>query len=386
MVEAVVVIIMTAISAALYHQVEDSMRIGKNRTQKMIGFGMIAVCLLSSHHALKTSGWKGRYTTSRAGLTEAFPSTFYAQELKDIYKPTLRMIPGTSAKLTYGIVSQNANLSVIGGDRFDGILVGDSFAAPFTGALDSIAKEESQSFVVSSHFSCSPFFDKDSMDPAIKDYPKNSKRGQECKDNIRKRNLDLIRATKTDTVILAGNWLATSQMWKVVHSKEKKKDTMKYPSQIEKTVALLHSMGKKVVVIGMVPGSHYNPRACLSSSGLLAFLKECPPMTRYAEPVLGSEEMQLKIRNRNTIRQAFNDLLAESPIFKSGIADHWLSFVDPFNSLCDSETGECSTIHDGNLVYYDDHHLSANGTRIMKDDLRSAWKAVNLEQSLQKDA
>lgn len=389
-VEATVVTVLLFVSAAMHRHVEDPMRTGKERRHKIIGLGMVVVTLFVSRHALSTSGWKGRYTTPRAGLAKAYPSTVYAKELNDLYNPTLNIIPGTNTELTYGIVPQSANLSVSRGDTFDGIIVGDSFAAPFAGAMDSIAKENGKSFVVTSHFSCAPFFDNTSMDPTIRDYPKNSKRGKECKESIRQRVLDLIKGTKTKTVFLAGNWLATSQMWRAVHTRDEQKGTSDdagkdvKPSQIEETVSLLHDLGKKVVLIGMIPGVHYNSRACLSSSGLFAFLKNCPSRTRYEEPVSGADDMKTKIRGRNTIRSTFEELFKQSEVFKKGTSERWLSFVDPFKSLCDADRGDCAAIHEGELVYSDDHHLSANGTRILKDDLYSAWKFVNPETHKEK--
>lgn len=384
-VEAVVVAAMLVVSALLYHYVEDEFRTGEKRWHKLAGTGLVALVLAISYHSHTTSGWEARAGGRLPGdRSRAFSHTVYLQEAKDLYSPSERPIPGTERSLEYGVVPNATAKSVAAGDTFDGIVVGDSFAAPFAGAFDEIAKRRGEAFVISSHYSCAPFFDAVSMDESVKDYanPSTNPRGKLCKQVIRKDVLGLIKAVDAKIVVLTGNWLATSQMWKAgyesINTNPRRKMSLK-PSQLEQTVAKLHSLGRKVLVIGVVPGAHYNVRACMTATGPLAYTKKCPERSRFREPFQGTDYLRRQMQNRVKLRTTFNVLMRTSDLLRQGLSGKWLAYVDPYETMCDDARGDCIVARNGQPFYSDEYHLTANGTTLLTDAVAAAINSLQQE-------
>lgn len=73
-IEALVVIAMMGVSAAMYHFVEDKMRAGKKTSHKVIGACLVLVTLIVSHHCMSTAGWSERFSTGGKGLQEETPA------------------------------------------------------------------------------------------------------------------------------------------------------------------------------------------------------------------------------------------------------------------------------------------------------------------------
>lgn len=381
-VEAIVVVSMMAVSAFMYHYVEDEFRTAKTRWHKFVVGGLVALVFLASQHATYTKGWEKRLSSgSRLGMPRAQSQTVYLQEVKDLYKPSMKPIPGTGREMEYGMVPNCTVKSVESADHFDGLVVGDSFAAPFAGAFDALAREQNKTFVITSHFSCAPFFDNVSMDASITDYasPGNNPRGKRCKQSIRQDILNLIDVAKSDLVVLTGNWLATSQMWKAgydsvnMNPEKEKKLTQ---SQLEATIWKLHTMKRKIVVIGMVPGAHFNVRACMTATGPLAGLKQCPETSRFKEPFQGTDYLQKQMKNRVKIRTVFNALMSNSSMLVKGQQQKWLTYIDPYDVMCDERKGNCVVARHGEPFYSDEYHLTSNGTVLLKDAIAKAIESL----------
>jgi peptidoglycan/LPS O-acetylase OafA/YrhL len=383
-VEATVVSFMMVLSALMYHFVEDEMRTGNKRWHRALGLVLIVFVLLSARHAAATNGWDMRFAREAKNLrTRAHSHTVYLREVKNLYKPSLKILPGTDRKIEYGILPNSTTKSVEGQDSFDALVVGDSFAAPFAGAFDAIAKEQNKTFVLTSHYSCAPFFDKVSMDPTVKDYanPSNNPRAKLCKESLRKDMFDLIKATKANVVVLTGNWLATSQMWRAGYesvnmyptSKRKKKLRQ---SQLEESIWRLHKLNRKLVVVGMIPGAHFNVRACMTATGPLAGFKKCPETSRFKEPLQGTDYLQRQMRNRVSIRNVFNALMSNSNMLVKAQKEKWLVYVDPYDVLCNDVKGDCIVARGGEPYYSDEYHLTGNGTVLLKETISSAISSL----------
>lgn len=180
--------------------------------------------------------------------------------------------------------------------------------------------------------------------------------------------LELIRASKAPVVFLVANWPVVEQV------RTRGKGLVLESSRFEETILKVRKMGKKIVIIGMIPDSHYHVEDCISARGALAFMKKCPATTRYKLPLEGSEFEKKRIRGRLHMRDVFADMMTNSTLISAGRKAKWLSFVDPYKSLCDEGTGECKVFHKGDPIYSDDHHLTREGSLLLQNEFRKALR------------
>lgn len=296
--------------------------------------------------------------------------SLYDRDMKLLMQPrrtnSTFFIPGTKRVVDYLAVPTSSMRTVEDKGSFAGVLVGDSFGASFTGVLGAMGTQIGKPFLVASHYNCGPFFD----DLSFKLEKNDNARAQVCKRQLRGSMLQLIRASKAPVVFLAANWPLHS------HVLSQGKGLPRQTSRLEESISKLRKMGKKIIIIGMVPGAHYSIEYCIFARGPLAFLKKCPAATRFKTPLVGSKEQQRRMASRLKTRNDIADLLTSSPLLAAGRREKWLSLVDPFESLCDEGTGECKVFYNGDPLYSDDHHLTRNGSLLLERDFRRAYNEV----------
>lgn len=357
-VETAVVTAMMGISAAMYHFVEEKMRTGKERGHRVLGLCMVAVTVIVSHHCLSASSWTGRHSIDRKGLGENF-----THNSLPVTKSGRRLLKHDN-DFQYVLVSHKPAKSIKLTDEFDGLIIGDSFAEPTIGVFETIATKHNMTFLIGGGGACPPFFDEASLDPKrlMRRISKN------CMWNVRRNYLDFIKTTKARKLFLIGNWYFAPEFWQEVGRNEFEVST----SRFEDSIDTLRKLGKRIVVIGQIPGPHYNPKLCLESAGPLAFLKNCPKRFRFQEPYKGSPEFVSKMNERNLVRKTIINLFKDSKMFQKEITEGRLAFVDPYKSLCNAKQGDCAAIIDGEAVFRDLSHLSRKGSQLMENQIYEA--------------
>lgn len=381
-VEAVVVTGMMSASTVMYHHVEDEYRTGKRLWHKVVGLALVIGVVAGSCSSLQTNGWNWRHSPKLGPESAALSEIGMRREFDQIYEPHSESVKEQNAakQIEFGYIPRNTEKRVAKGHSFDALILGDSFAAPLAGLFDELAAEDHQDFVLMSSHSCTPFLDATSLDPGVRDYanPSNNPRVHECKQTIRHDMMNLLAAAKTETVMLLGNWLNTNQLLLAMETSISvvlKKPEVRRPnswvrtlSQVELTIMKLLDLQKKVIFIGMVPGAHYNVRACYAAKGPLSFLKQCP----LESSLQRLDEGNGKMRHRLLIRRALGLLMKESPVLKRAQADGNLVYVDPYLSFCNSHSETCVVASKMEPYYYDDNHLTKNGSLLLKHDVRQA--------------
>lgn len=309
-------------------------------------------------------------------------STFHVQDARDIYRPRLRVFwpEGGKKEPGYGVIPSNSGKTIQKHDRFDALIVGDSFAEPLAGVMAALAKDLKTDYILLSHAGCLPLFDDSSLNPRIKDYlnPAENKRADLCKRVLRPNMMKRIRSANTDVVIIAGNWSGNHHMWRVdtyINRENITKTAHAERSRFEDSILKLRNMKKKIVIIGPTPCPHFHVRQCLAAAGPLHGLKHCPTTTRWAEPYLGTLREQKRQKHRVAARADLKKMMKGS-LFAKGLKEGWLSYVDPFNTFCERRTGECLVSIDGVALYSDTVHMTSNATLHMKGTIRKALAAI----------
>lgn len=382
-VEAAVFVAIFIMSAAMFHCVEDEFRKGNKHWHKPIGVSLMLFVVVVSWNAKITDGWEMRLPAiSRTGK-----KTHIMQDARDIYRPHEKIFWPSGSKNfkksepDYGMIPSDSGRSIENRDKFDALIVGDSFAGPLAGVFSELARDLKNNYLLLSHAACLPVFDDISLNPNITDYINagHNERAELCKTTLRPNMLKLIRAANTDVVVLAGNWVGGHHIWEPgfqTTGESSMKSAQSKRSRFEDSISKLRNWNKKVVVIGSTPCAHFHVRECLAAAGPLSGLKHCPTITRIAKPFLGTESEQRRQKRRVEVRDQLNRLIKSSPVLSTGVRDGWVSYVDPFNTYCKHTTGECVLVRDGKSIYSDTEHLTANGTIFMKGAIRSALKAV----------
>jgi peptidoglycan/LPS O-acetylase OafA/YrhL len=392
-VEVAVVAAMMITSALMYHCVEDKFRAARRPWQEGAILGLTALVLIASADGIRTSGWSARQSPRLGSSTAALTQMGMLQEFRTLTSQDFSAQhsgPGAleqpRRRANFGYVPRHTAKRVSSGDRFDALVIGDSFAAPLAGAFHELASERNMTFVLTSRNSCTPFLDAASMDPGIRDYPNptNNPAAHTCKATVRREMLDLAKTANAPTVFLIGDWASTAQMGRAVrdraslHGDRRSQEANGRPaalSPLEETVAVLVGMKKRVVVIGMVPGAHFNVRACFAATGPLAFMKRCPARTSLKR----LDEGNMRMRRRLLVRRAISSLMLKSPVLRAAQVDGRLAYIDPFLSFCNDEAGVCQTAGSTGVYYYDDSHLTKNGSLLLKSDIGRSLPACGRE-------
>lgn len=381
-IEVVVLTAMMSVSTLMYHQVENEYRTGKRCMHKFVSVALVFTTLLASAWCLHAKGWNQRFSPKLGPNSAAMSQLGLRHEFDSKYDPHAEALRKGSEEFEFGYIPISTESRIDMGHPFTAAIVGDSFAAPLAGLFDELAAEGQEQFVLTSRHSCTPFLDATSMDSNILDFenPTNNPRVVECKQHIRRQMLDLIQTTNTDTVLLIGNWLNTLQMKRAMEAsvsavlRPGKPDVQRLSpwkrtvSQLELTIMKIIGLQKKVILVGMIPGAHYDVRACYAAKGPLTFLKRCPIESSFAHHA----GIKTKMSYRLLIRRTLGLLMRESPSLRKAQQEGNLVYVDPYLSLCKSTKRSCLIASKREPYYYDEGHLTMNGSLLLKHDIGQA--------------
>jgi hypothetical protein len=120
-----------------------------------------------------------------------------------------------------------------------------------------------------------------------------------------------------------------------------------YERALERDAALLLAQGHEVVIVLPVPAMDFSPRSCLRFRPVEQWM-DAPDPDGCTVP-----------RERVEARQAAARALVRRVDLR--LDDPDLHVVDPLPALCDA--AKCRAVIGGRLMYLDDNHLSADGSR-----------------------
>lgn len=198
-------------------------------------------------------------------------------------------------------------------------LWGDSNAGHYIGALKAIAEEDGYSFRYASLSTCPALFGTGGFGA-----PYARKRCDSFRESVRR----YLSSARIDTVVLASQW--------AVHQKNPQ-----FKAALGRTIQELKASGKKVVLIGQVPG-------------FVGYNKDCA--LRWARvSTARCEERQSRVSTGNFQINKYMALLA--------VRDASVGYVDIHDVLC--RDGSCSPYVNGVPVYFNPTHLSAAGSYLI---------------------
>lgn len=361
------------LSALLYHCVERVFMRQRTKVHNVIGLVLLLSCAIAAVHGVRSHGWSFRTHSGRGGSTRVHAHKEYLDEYRNLFKASLRPIPNSKYSLEFGAMPLESAGNISQGAQFDAAVIGDSFAAPLAGAFDWIARHHNMSFIMTSRPSCAPLVDPVSTDPTIRDFPNpNNNPGAElCKGTTRPAMFALMKAVNAPIIFLAGNWRATNQMWaakRALDNTDNAPRTTENATQFEQSIRRVLSLDKTVVVFGSAPGAHYNVRSCLASAGPLSWLKHCPAISRFKEPLAGKGKLRDNMGERAQLRSTLEDLL-NGTLLQDARKSGRLLYIDPYQSFCNVESGDCANHLQGEPMYSDEFHLTRNASMLLKDDI-----------------
>jgi hypothetical protein len=323
-------------------------------------------------------------------------SMHYHVELLNIYKPRSQPLPISKEDGLFGsIPATNGSLN-LETDDFEAVVVGDSFAECMAGAFNWIAKSAGTRFLMSARYSCFPIFSPAALFVSCSDDAacmlKNS-----CILKKRPQMLELATAVKSSRVVLAGNWPSTRHIFSGYVVRDGNETSELNPTNMILTIFRIVKSGRKVIVIGAVPGAggfcckewrdfgrqrfvsnpnileiskpvtflsstDYNVRECLQNASAAS----CSPTSRFREPVVRINGTNTSVMmNRSVMRDYFGKLMG-SPQMLALRQQGCVSYVDPFESLCDIEKGHCFNMDENQQpLYSDDKHLTVRGSILL---------------------
>jgi peptidoglycan/LPS O-acetylase OafA/YrhL len=199
----------------------------------------------------------------------------------------------------------------------DSLLWGDSHGVELAYVLSTAARLEGKALVQRTHSSCPPILGYD---------PPNNPRCATA-------NRDVFAAIRSNphlrTIYLSAFWASEAYA---------SPPTL---AQLDQTIAALVDDGRRVVVLGAVPPAPFDvPRK-------LAFLASAGELDRAR----GSRRAQVEERTVGFRR-------VTETWSRKGVA-----VIDPMSTMCGPE--ECEVVHDGLPLYFDSHHLSVAGARLV---------------------
>lgn len=301
----------------------------------------------------------------KEGKGKARSATSYNGEIRKTLNQTHKALKGSSLKPLYGLLPSGTPGSIEDYDDVAAVVVGDSFTGPLVGVFDDIARARGVKFALTTIPSCAAFFDKVSMDHTIEDWPV-AHRGKaevvDCKRVRRQEMLELVRRTKADTVFLGANWVASSQLWTARDSGD---DIETGEDPVTRTLQAVAATGKKVAVFGVVPGAHYNVRACMAGEEAApgGGARRCPSVSRVAPPFEGDEKERKRMQQRVEARKTLARIFAAPAVKALGVR-----VVDPARAMCPAED-KCLVALHGEPLYSDSFHLTMDGGRMMRKDI-----------------
>jgi peptidoglycan/LPS O-acetylase OafA/YrhL len=351
-------------SAAMFHTIEDKYRIPRSPHHVAVGRCLLVLAIVVSVHGIVSQGWNSRRTSRPVPV---YASTFYTSQYDSLMNVKAHVLPGFNKPLSFGIVPALSSKRVETGDGFAAVVVGDSFCRPLAAVFNSIGSQDNKTFAMMSHSACASVFDKVSLD--VKQIPMPLRHTTPCVANSRPEMLELIRAVNSKIVVLSSMW-----RWDMTKMprKEKADDGTLPKSRLEETIEVLNNMGRQVIVMGEVPGSYFNVRACLAASGPLSRFKKCPERIRFKDPFMKHDVGARVMKGRAILREHILTTFQQPSMLRAQ-AEKKVILVDPFDTLCNEESGECMTSLNGEPYYHDTHHLTAHGAMLLKESVRNAF-------------
>ena len=217
-----------------------------------------------------------------------------------------------------------SNDCIINGDLEPRILLwGDSHAAHYTGVIASIAAKENFSFRNIAHSSCAPL---------LFDIEENSK-PKKKKDCLHSVPLVHEYLDQYDTILLGGSWRAYFGM------------NESFIGSLEKTVVTLVENGKNVIILGQVPRLPSVDRGCVLKSLKVPFV-DCH--SQSSEKDLGDYDSNIALK-------------------KLASNHDGVEYFDVRDNLC--VEGRCSGYKGADFLYYDEKHLSMDGSWIIGEEV-----------------
>ncbi len=256
------------------------------------------------------------------------------------------------------LMSQGVDLCTMGvqgvSDSF--FYWGDSHARALASAVDLGAKEAGVRGRVATHNACPPLLGIER--------PK-----QMFCERFNQRVITYLTAhPELKTIVFGVRWSlsATGERYKYESGRGVELMDLEHPEQgvqpniemvelgFKRTLALLHSLGRQVVVVAPLPEVGYEVPAVYYSAQLSG---------RDADALIAPTRAEYAARAGGV--RALLERLAESEGFR---------LIDPIPYLCDAE--RCPVSHAGHLLYRDDDHLSTYGARRVAPLFRELFEGL----------
>jgi peptidoglycan/LPS O-acetylase OafA/YrhL len=324
---------------ATWRFVESPIRFGRKTWIKTAALAAISVAIGCAGYAIYSyDGFAGRFRNLPADYGQAPPEASTTPGcLKTVGVEQMRF-----CRIFAGNPADNA-----GGGSPDVMLVGDSHSDSLYSGLAAAYAQRSQVLMNLGEAGCVPFYDTESYTPGLRQQ-------RDCPPLVN-RMLDFaVSNARIRTIILSargplnmtGQYFGENPLggakvisWDGAPKNSDQADV--FVAALRNTVQRLTAAGKNVVIFIDWPELNFNPRSCVARP--VAFFS-------HVRQLCGVPRSEVDARNR-AYREAIFNLKKEF----SG-----LMVFDPFPYLCDAKA--CYAMHDGQLLYQDDNHLSRAGS------------------------
>lgn len=128
-----------------------------------------------------------------------------------------------------------------------------------------------------------------------------------------------------------------------------------FVASLRRTLATLIGSGRKVILIGQVPGGELSPFTCLARARF----------NHWTESPCLSMPATRPARTENLVKQALSSAANANPTAR---------ILYPYDRLCGDQT--CQLVSNGRPLYLDATHLSSAGARLIKTDLEKSITAA----------
>lgn len=221
-------------------------------------------------------------------------------------------------------------------------LLGDSFANSYFYGLSEKLEKNGDHLVMLGAGGCPPIVDITSG---------FSGQGDWCKSTSTIAIKQIINTPSIHTVILAANWhfyingtrfnQRYDKKWEIRSGNRDAINSEVFSTQIKKTIDLLVSAGKNIIIVKQTPEINIDPASCL--------IRRPISITKKNSPCQVSADQ---------VRSYLNEY--EVVFDKVVFPTKHVKIIDPIDSLC--ADNYCSVMDNGNPIYRDDLHLSRYGS------------------------
>lgn len=243
---------------------------------------------------------------------------------------------------------------------FTAVLWGDSHAQHYRGFLDTLGSENAFSAVSITTGDCQPLIGTFRL--------KHGNAPKQACLNSNQRFIDSLALEKIKTVYIAGRWAMYMETETVEGEKrsrgfigdEQSKEESRANSQrvfrdgLIRTIELVHSKGKQVVIFEQVPAYNYDPANC--------------SIKKVQYPKLFSEDCDVPV---SFVTQRQKRYLAVFEEIKQLYPT--VQVISLSNILCDEKA--CHSELDNTPVYFDNDHINTTGSRLLAEEYLLSNKA-----------